>query len=59
MALVETAGVERWCNALIWPELGPGDKVVLHAGLVVRVPHRRPRRARPRLAFAQLGGTPN
>lgn len=37
MALVETAGVKRWCNALMYPELGLGDRVLLHAGLVVRV----------------------
>ena len=37
IALVETAGLERWCNALAYPELEPGDRVLLHAGLVVRV----------------------
>jgi len=25
-SLVETAGVRPWCNALIYPELEPGDK---------------------------------
>ena len=37
LALVDTAGVERWCNALAYPQLEPGDRVLLHAGLVVRI----------------------
>jgi len=37
MALVQTAGVERWCNALAYLELEEGDRVLLHAGLVVRI----------------------
>ena len=58
MALVETAGVRRWCNALMWPELGPGDRVLLHAGLVVRVLTAAEARE-AEMAFAQLGVTPN
>jgi hydrogenase expression/formation protein HypC len=36
-ALVETAGTGRWCNALLQPGLAPGDRVLVHAGLVVEV----------------------
>jgi hydrogenase expression/formation protein HypC len=36
-ALIETAGTGRWCNALLHPDLGPGDRVLVHAGLVVEV----------------------
>ena len=36
-ALVETAGASRWCNALLQPGLEPGDRVLVHAGLVVQV----------------------
>ena len=36
-ALVETAGTGRWCNALLQPDLAPGDRVLVHAGLVVQV----------------------
>jgi hydrogenase expression/formation protein HypC len=37
MALVETAGIQRWSNALMYPEIEPGDTVLVHAGLVVSV----------------------
>ena len=37
MALVETAGIQRWSNALMSPEIEPGDTVLVHAGLVVSV----------------------
>jgi hydrogenase expression/formation protein HypC len=37
MALVDTAGVTRWCNALMHPDLSVGDRVLLHAGLVLEV----------------------
>jgi hydrogenase expression/formation protein HypC len=37
MALVETAGTRRWCNGLLQPDLKVGDRVLLHAGLVVEV----------------------
>jgi len=37
MALVETAGIQRWSNALMYPEIEPGDSVLVHAGLVVSV----------------------
>jgi hydrogenase expression/formation protein HypC len=37
MALVDTAGVTRWCNALMHPDLQVGDRVLLHAGLVLEV----------------------
>lgn len=36
-ALVETAGTSRWCNALLQSGLEPGDRVLVHAGLVVQV----------------------
>ncbi len=35
--LVETTGVERWCNGIMFPELKVGDRVLLHAGLVIEV----------------------
>lgn len=37
MALVETAGVTRWCNGLMHPDLKAGDRVLLHGGLVFEV----------------------
>jgi hydrogenase expression/formation protein HypC len=37
IALIDTVGVQRWCNALAYPELAQGDRVLLHAGLVVRI----------------------
>lgn len=37
MALVDTAGVSRWSNALMFPDLEVGDRVLLHAGLVIEV----------------------
>jgi hydrogenase expression/formation protein HypC len=37
MALVDTAGVTRWCNALMHPDLQVGDRVLLHAGLIIEV----------------------
>ena len=37
MVLVETAGIRRWSNALMYPEIEPGDAVLVHAGLVVSV----------------------
>jgi hydrogenase expression/formation protein HypC len=36
-ALVDTAGVKRWCNALMYPDLQVGDRVLLHAGLVIEI----------------------
>lgn len=36
-ALVETAGVERWCNGMMYPELKVGDRVLLHAGLIIEI----------------------
>ncbi len=36
-ALVDTAGVMRWCNSLMYPDLQPGDRVLLHAGLVIEI----------------------
>ena len=36
-ALIKTAGTGRWCNALLQPDLAPGDRVLVHAGLVVQV----------------------
>jgi hydrogenase expression/formation protein HypC len=56
MALVETVGVQRWCNALAYPELAPGDRVLLHAGLVVRVLTEDEVR-KTEAAFAELGVT--
>jgi hydrogenase expression/formation protein HypC len=57
MALVETAGVERWCNALAYPELEPGDRVLVHAGLVVHVVSEEQARE-AEAAFAELGVLP-
>jgi len=54
MALVNTAGIERWCNALAYPELGPGDRVLLHAGLVVGVLTEQEARE-AEAAFAEIG----
>lgn len=36
-ALVDTAGVKRWCNSLMYPDLQVGDRVLLHAGLVIEI----------------------
>lgn len=36
-AVVEIAGVSRSCNALFEPELRAGDRVLVHAGLVLCV----------------------
>lgn len=36
-ALVDVAGVKRWCNALMFPDLELGDRVLLHAGLIIEV----------------------
>jgi hydrogenase expression/formation protein HypC len=36
-ALIETAGSARWSNALMFPELRVGDRVLLHAGLIIEV----------------------
>jgi hydrogenase expression/formation protein HypC len=36
-ALVDTAGVMRWCNSLMYPDLKVGDRVLLHAGLVIEI----------------------
>lgn len=36
-AMVETAGQERWCNALMYPDLVVGDRVLLHAGLIIEI----------------------
>jgi len=53
-ALVQSAGLERWCNAMAYPELEPGDRVLVHAGLVVRVLTDEEARA-TEAAFAELG----
>jgi hydrogenase expression/formation protein HypC len=58
MALVETVGVERWCNALLYPQLVLGDRVVLHAGLVIQVLSEDQARE-AEAAFAELGVLPN
>jgi hydrogenase assembly chaperone HypC/HupF len=54
MALVQTVGVERWCSALAYPELEEGDRVLLHAGLVVRILTADEARE-AEAAFAELG----
>lgn len=54
LAVVETAGLTRRANAIMFPELAPGDRVLLHAGMVVRtltVAEAREIEA----AFAELG----
>ena len=58
MALVETVGVERWCNALLHPELEPGDRVLLHAALIVEVLSEQQARD-AEAAFAELGVLPD
>ena len=58
MALVETVGVERWCNALLYPQLAPGDRVVLHAGLVIQVLSEDQARE-AEAVFAELGVLPD
>ncbi|MGZ4187133.1 MAG: HypC/HybG/HupF family hydrogenase formation chaperone [Solirubrobacteraceae bacterium] len=37
LVLVELAGIQRWANALMYPEIEAGDSVLIHAGLVVNV----------------------
>lgn len=54
LALVETAGIERWCNALAYPELELGDRVLVHAGLVVRILSAA-EACEAEAAFAELG----
>ena len=58
MALVETVGKQRWCNALAYPELEPGNRVLLHAGLVVEILSDQQARE-TEAAFAELGVLPN
>ena len=58
IALVETVGMQRWCNALAYPELEPGDRVLLHAGLVVDVLSEE-QASETEAAFAELGVLPN
>ncbi len=53
-ALVQTAGVGRWCNSLLFPELRAGDRVLLHAGLVVQALTAE-QADEAELAFAELG----
>lgn len=54
LAVVRTAGVERRCNGLSYPELECGDQVLVHAGLIVRI--LTPQEAREmETAFAELG----
>jgi hydrogenase expression/formation protein HypC len=53
-ALIDTAGVKRWCNSLMYPDLQVGDRVLLHAGLVIEIvsdEHAREIEG----AFAELG----
>jgi hydrogenase expression/formation protein HypC len=53
-ALVDSAGIPRWCNALLQPGLRPGDHVLVHAGIVIDV--LTPERAHEiEDVFAQLG----
>ena len=58
MALVETVGMQCRCNALAYPELEPGDWVLLHAGLVVELLSEEQARE-TEAAFAELGVLPN
>jgi hydrogenase expression/formation protein HypC len=53
-ALVDTAGAMRWCNALMFPELQAGDRVLLHAGLVIEVVSEEHARE-IELSFQELG----
>lgn len=36
-ALVRTRGRAVWCNALVQPEVRPGDHVLTHAGLIIAI----------------------
>jgi hydrogenase expression/formation protein HypC len=54
-ALIETAGFGRWCNALLHPELEPGDRVLVHAGVVMQVISEEQARE-IEAAFAELDG---
>jgi hydrogenase expression/formation protein HypC len=57
-AEVQTLGVRRWCNALMFPELRVGDRVLVHAGLIVqRLTGEEAREIEA--AFAELGVLPN
>jgi len=58
MAVVETVGMQRRCNALAYPELEPGDRAQVHAGLVVEVVSEDQARE-TKAAFAELGVLPN
>lgn len=58
MAVVETVGMQRRCNALAYPELEPDDRVLVHAGLVVEVVSEDQARE-TEAAFAELGVLPN
>ena len=57
-SLVETAGVRPWCNALIYPELEPGDKVPPPCRSRGACPHADEARE-AEAAFAELGVLPN
>jgi hydrogenase expression/formation protein HypC len=57
-ALVETAGIQRWASALLYPEIEPGDRVLVHAGLVVNVLTADEARE-VEAAFAELGFLPD
>jgi hydrogenase assembly chaperone HypC/HupF len=37
LALVECDGQQRWCNALVCPEVAVGDYVETHANLILTV----------------------
>jgi hydrogenase expression/formation protein HypC len=53
-ALVDTAGVMRWCNSLMFPDLQVDDRVLLHAGLVIEVVSEEHARE-IETAFSELG----
>jgi hydrogenase expression/formation protein HypC len=58
VAEVETLGMRRWCNALLFGELSVGDRVLVHAGLIVQVLSAEEAREME-AAFAELGVVPD
>ena len=60
IAVVETVGMQRRCNALAYPELEPDDRVLVHAGLVVACSpitrRARPKRPSPSWECCQTDG---
>lgn len=54
LAMVDSAGVTRRCNSLMHPDLKVGDRVLVHAGLVLEVVSEERAREMEEI-FAELG----